>query len=454
MTVLITTLAVFLAYNANSGLPFVPTYTLSAEVPDAETLVPGNEVRVGGVRVGQVVRITPQAHQDGSATAKLDLELDRDIQPLPKDSTYMVRSRSALGLKYLELVPGDSEEGWERGSIIPVSQARPEPVELDEVLNTFDEPTRAGIQGNLLEFGSAIAGRGPDLNRLFGVLPDTLDPLRPVMANLSSDDTRLGPFFQALAQTAAEVAPVAQEQAEAFVNLDTTFAAFADVSIPYIQDSISKSPPTLRTVQTTMPTIRPFLDNSARLFADLRPGARAFRENGPAISRSLELGSSVLLRAPAFNRQLPKTARALERLNDDSGARAGINRLEQTNSILKRVLAFVTPAQTVCNYGGILARNIKEVYSRRNSLGTFQQFIPFAGPEGPDSLGRYSARSADGGGEEGNFLHYNPYPNTAAPGQTRECEAGREPYLLGRQVIGNVPGNQGTEMPSTRGSGG
>ena len=43
-----------------------------------------------------------------------------------------------------------------------------------------------------------------------------------------------------------------------------------------------------------------------------------------------------------------------------------------------------------------------------------------------------------------NFLHYNPYPNTASPGQPRECEAGNEAFLGGQQVIGNVPGNQGT----------
>ena len=39
----------------------------------------------------------------------------------------------------------------------------------------------------------------------------------------------------------------------------------------------------------------------------------------------------------------------------------------------------------------------------------------------------------------------NGYPNTAAPGQTRECEAGNETYARNKQAIGNVPGNQGTE---------
>jgi hypothetical protein len=48
-----------------------------------------------------------------------------------------------------------------------------------------------------------------------------------------------------------------------------------------------------------------------------------------------------------------------------------------------------------------------------------------------------------------NFLHSNPYPNTASPGQTAECEAANETFPAGRQVIGNVPGNQGTRHDRT-----
>ena len=46
------------------------------------------------------------------------------------------------------------------------------------------------------------------------------------------------------------------------------------------------------------------------------------------------------------------------------------------------------------------------------------------------------------------YLHSNPYPNTAAPGQPAECEAGNEDYgafgLANKQAIGNPPGDQGT----------
>ena len=48
VTVLIVIVAVFLAYNANNGLPFVSTYNLKARVPNANALVKGNEVKLSG----------------------------------------------------------------------------------------------------------------------------------------------------------------------------------------------------------------------------------------------------------------------------------------------------------------------------------------------------------------------------------------------------------------------
>ena len=57
------------------------------------------------------------------------------------------------------------------------------------------------------------------------------------------------------------------------------------------------------------------------------------------------------------------------------------------------------------------------------------------------------------GPEKENHLHANLYPNTAAPGQTHECEAGNVRYEKGVTRIGNVPGNQGTD-PDQSGQGG
>src|SRR3954466_6672198 len=63
VTVLISIIAVFIAYNANKGLPFVPTYDVKAELPSGDKLVKGNEVRTGGFRVGVVDDIKPRVIQ-------------------------------------------------------------------------------------------------------------------------------------------------------------------------------------------------------------------------------------------------------------------------------------------------------------------------------------------------------------------------------------------------------
>src|SRR5687768_11049391 len=86
LTVMVVILAVFLAYNANNGLPFVPSYRLSADLPNSQQLVRGNEVRMGGVRVGIIESIEPEVGEDGNYYARLDLKLDPDLDPLPRDS--------------------------------------------------------------------------------------------------------------------------------------------------------------------------------------------------------------------------------------------------------------------------------------------------------------------------------------------------------------------------------
>src|SRR3954454_1799746 len=450
ITTLIAAVAVFLAYNANHGLPFVASYRISAVVPNAQSLVPGNDVRVGGVLVGQVESIEPVQRPNGRVDAKLDLELDTSAKPIPVNSTVVVRAKSALGLKYLEINKGDSPKSYPDGSLISLSHARPPSIDFDQVLGTFDEPTRLAIQRNLLEFGNALIGRGVSINETIGNLRPLVDRLRPVMKTLSAPRTGLARFFRALEATTREVLPVAETQARMFVSLDTTFGAFASIARPFLQETISKTPPTLDVANRALPVIRPFLGHSATLFADLRPGVHALTDAAPVLLRAVNGGIPVLRRSPRLNEQLPPTAETLLAFSRNTGVRKGIDRLTKSNETLAPLLSFVTPAQSVCNYGTLLFSNVANALSLHNSLGAWQRFILFQTPFGPNNEGGPSAKPANGGGPvaNANFLHANPYPNTASPGQTHECEAGNEPYLIGQQVIGNVPGNQGT---ATRG---
>jgi virulence factor Mce-like protein len=459
VTVLVTIVAVFLSYNANSGLPFVPTYDLKANLPNAAQLVEGFEVRIGGARVGVISDIEPIKREDGTVYAQVTMKLDKEIEPLPADSVLLVRPRSALGLKYIELQPGRAraeENGLAAGTVIPVRQTRT-PVELDEVFNMFDSPARVGSRNSLDGYGGGFAGRGRDLNTAIEAFVPLLRDLEPVMRNLSAPETRLDRFFAALGAAAAEAAPVAEEQAALFVNLDISFTALASVARPYLQETISESPATEEVAIRDFPRQRPFLRNQTALFRELRPGVATLPHSAPILADAFQAGTDVLPRTEQLNNDLADVFEALADFSQDPLVRQGVDQLTRLSTSLRPTLRFLTPAQTVCNYATLWFRNAASLLSDGDPNGTWQRFQVVAAPSvrasgiyGPNNEGFPSSGPADGPQRE-NHLHLNPYPNTAAPGQVRECEAGNEIFAAGKTVIGNVGGNQGTK---TSGQGG
>jgi virulence factor Mce-like protein len=456
-TVLVVIVAVFLAYNANNGLPFVPTYQLTAEVPSAANLVEGNDVRIGGARVGVVDQITPKLHRDGKVTALLRMKLETTVRPLAKDTTVLIRTRSALGLKYVQLTPGNKAEAGtlEDGATLPPQNATPKPVEIDQVFNTFDARTRAYARENLRTFGEILAGRGKDLNLAIYDLAPLLANLEPVARNLSDPKTNLRGFVRSLSRTARLLAPVAETQAALFGNMATTFGALARVQSD-LQDSISEGPATLEAAVRSFRVQRPFLVNSAALFRDLGPGARALGRYAPTIEAALVAGTRTLPRTVPLSRELGRTFTSIRGLADDPQARQGIDDATRFVRTLAPPLDYLAPAQITCNYVTLFFRNSSDLLSVGGPRGTWQRFSVLPTPPTPPSTngeGGPSSAPADGppvgtadgtGAPQGNVnhLHANSYPNTASPGQPKECEAGNESYDVGKTVVGHDAGTQ------------
>ena len=455
VTVLVVIVAVFLAYNANNGLPFVSTYNLKARVPDADALVKANEVRIGGARVGVVKSVVPVQLKNGEVEAELSLSLDKSAEPIPNDSTILVRPKSPLGLKYLQfltsqttipndstilvrpksplglkylqITPGTSKAGFKAGETIPVRYATPEPGDIDKFFDMFNEPTRKAIQRNLAGFGNALAGRGPQLNEAIGALRGLVEQGEPAAANLAAPSTNFAGFFKGLEALSATVAPVAQQQASMFRVLDQTFTAFAHVSHPYITETIEKGPPTLETVNAGLPQINPFLHDTARFFTALKPGAKALAETSPVIAESLHAGVPALNASPIINNQLMPTAEALLAFQEAEGTMTGLRLLTDLNKNLEPSLRFITPAQTVCNYGSLTFRGIANSSSQGNKYGHWLDFISFAPPEGPNSESGQASAPANGKGRNGEPPPLQPAAEhrragPAAPMRSRQRE--------------------------------
>src|SRR4051794_39319894 len=159
VTVLIVCISVLISVQANQGLPFVPTYDVKAEIPGGSNLVLGNEVRIGGFRVGQIDKISPAVSNVGSqrAIAVIRMKLDKSVEPVPVDTRVTIRPRSALGLKYVELARGKSGRNLQPGATLPLRQSV-KPIELDEFFSTFDNDMRRNQRTALEGYGNALAG--------------------------------------------------------------------------------------------------------------------------------------------------------------------------------------------------------------------------------------------------------------------------------------------------------
>jgi hypothetical protein len=210
---------------------------------------------------------------------------------------------------------------------------------------------------------------------------------------------------------------------------------------PEIQESIEESPATLDQAIESFPRQRPFLANTQGLMRELAPGVRSLKTAAPALADALRIGTPTLRESVKLDRRLLKVLQSLRRFAEDPLVVRGVDELTEGIGELRPTLEFAAPAQTTCNYLALWFRNVSSLLSEGDALGTWQRFIIIAAPQGPNNEGGPSSSYANGPNED-NYLHVNPYPNTASPGQDKECEAANEPYLKGQAVLSNVPGTQ------------
>jgi virulence factor Mce-like protein len=447
LTTLIVLVAVYLSYNANNGLPFVPTYNINVELPEASALQKANEVRIAGTRVGVVSNLKPKQNpKTGRVTALAELKLEKSVEPLPADTHAIVLSVSTIGLKYLELERGSSSKKLKPGATIPVSQTR-EPVDINDLFNMFDEKTRTAIQQGTIAFGDGLAGRGVGLNETIHTLLPLVTNGTKVLHSLNEPSTRWENFFPSLDRVASQIAPVANQQASMYENLSTFFQAWANVA-PELEEAIKAGPESLKQATYSFAFQAPFVNNLTEFMRLLHPSAVALRSVGPQLAHAFAVGAVNLKAAVSLNKELAESARSLQEFARNPIVTLGLEALTQTTELGTPLLAGLAPEQAYCNYITLAFRNVAGMQAENVGVGTLARASVVLSPVGPNAEGFPASAPADGGSTErndlgqpanNNFLHVNPFPNVAGPRQPRLCEAGNENYVAGRTVIGNVP---------------
>jgi len=460
ITTLIVVVAVFLSYNANNGLPFVPTYNIKVELPEASGLQESNQVRIAGTRVGIVNALTPHENpHTGRITAIATLHLEKKVEPLPADTKAIVQSVSAVGLKYLELEKGTSKTTLKAGQTIPVTQTR-EPVDIEELFDMFNKPTRTAIKINTNNFGDGLAGRGLGLNNTIAELRPLVTNAFPVLRNLALPQTGLHELFVALDRVASQTAPVANTNAALFEELDRFFTAWGGVA-PSIEAANRGGPPSLEQGIYSLPHEKPFYENAAEFMHLLRPSAADLVTVAPELGHAFSVGAVNLTAATALSTNLAESAQALEEFGHNPVVSLALENFTETLEIGNPLLAGITPEQVNCNYWTLAFRNLASLEAENIGVGTLVRASTLLSPTGVNNEGFPASTYANGPDIEkaakgssvivpNNHLHYNPYPNTTGPGQANLCEAGNEKYVAGKAVFGHAAESENNRELTSR----
>ncbi|MBV9796935.1 MAG: MCE family protein [Solirubrobacterales bacterium] len=462
VTVLIVLVGVFLAYNANRGLPFVPTKELKVDIANGADLIPGNDVREGGYRIGIVSAMDPVRLPDGQVGAQLTLRLSQGYGSVPVDSTVTIRPVSVLGSKYVDLHKGVSPNLIPDGGTLPISQTRV-PVQSDDVFKTFDPKTRRAVQLTVLGLGDSLAGRGSSLNDTIATLPALLGNLAPVARYLSDPRSQLTGFLQSLGALTGTIRPVAPAFAQLFTDLATTFEALSRDPAA-LESTIAQSPSTLSVGTASLRVQQPFLANLTTLGRSLTPATAALAAALPVLNPAVAAGTRTLARTPILNANLQQLLGALRQLALAPGTNEALRGLTGTVGTLNPMVRYLGPYQTVCDDWNYWWTYVAEHLSALTRYGFAQRaMINLAAPSGGGVGQQGAATPVNGtsgsdvppltvfGGQQ--FLHAQSYGAAIANGGNADCETGQRgwPKKLnsadpeGRNLVvePHTPGDQG-----------
>ena len=201
---------------------------------------------------------------------------------------------------------------------------------------------------------------------------------------------------------------------------------------PFIQDSITEGAPDARRGDPRRSrTSARSCATRERLFRELRPGRAARcaprRPTSPTRSRSARARCAALaavqpparLAAPGAAARSPRT-RVVPR---------GIKRPDRdARGAQPDAADYLAPAQTPVQLRhAVVPQRRPRCSARATSTAPGSGSSSSPRRRGPTTRARRRRRPPTGPTLD-NHLHSNPYPNTASPGQPKECEAGNEPY--------------------------
>jgi len=235
---------------------------VTAVFTDSSPLVPGNKVQLNGVEVGKISAI-----QLVNGQSHVRMSVDRSVLPLHSDATARITPVSLLGERFIALGQGSpSAPVLPEPAVIPVTQTGSS-VDLDQLLNTLDDPTSTALAAVVTTFGESIAGQG-------GNVAQTLRALAPTLRQTDQLSTLLDKQNAVLEHLIVQ----AQRNATAFAGPLDSLVDGAQQSLGTVaanrqalNDTLVALPSTLASARRTLAQLGDTADNTTEVLHGVRP---------------------------------------------------------------------------------------------------------------------------------------------------------------------------------------
>jgi phospholipid/cholesterol/gamma-HCH transport system substrate-binding protein len=263
-------LALYAIVSMSSG------YRVKFVIPSAAQLVSGSPVWVNGVPAGSVDDITVQ---DGKAV--VEASLDGDFAPLHDGTTSWVEWFSAVGERVLNLTAGPTSNPAIPSGTLYVPKATKQ-IEVDQVLQTLDPPTRAKLDSLVSNLNGTVAGREQQLKSTLNTAGPTVKALGGVLEGLGHDGQSIKDLISQLNEV-TQIAKQHQGDVAASVSNLTSFTGPLAAQQSKITEALKELPPTLDVAKATLGDVPDAVDATDPLLNDLEPAAKRL----PSFSRNL-----------------------------------------------------------------------------------------------------------------------------------------------------------------------
>jgi phospholipid/cholesterol/gamma-HCH transport system substrate-binding protein len=247
------------------------SYQVRAIFQNASQIVTGDQVQVGGNSIGTVSNITLTPNGQAELTLSIN---NSNYQPLHQGTLATVRQLSLSGLanRYVDLRLGSGGAPRIANNGMIGTQYTTSAVDIDQLFDTLNAPTRKALQDVIQGSASQYAGSGQKAQVAWQYLNPAVASTSVLFREINRDTSR---FTHFLVKSSNLVSDVAQRQADLsslIQNLSTTTQALA-AQRTALGQSIQRLPHFMALADTTFVNLRSALDDLTPLVNQSKPVA-------------------------------------------------------------------------------------------------------------------------------------------------------------------------------------